>query len=135
MKTVDEVQRELADEFQAMGDGFDQYSYLVELSAGLPPLAEEKKTQERAVKGCQSQVWLDVRLENGLFFFAGDSDTLILRGILSLLQTLFNGRPAEEVAGAQVWFFGETEIMATFSADRQKGVGSIIQALQKQAAG
>ncbi len=132
-QAMDKLQQELVEEFQEMGDGFGQYAYLIELSVTLPPMDEGKKTEDRAVKGCQSHVWLDPRVENGMFSFDGDSDTLILKGVLVLLQAIFNGQPAADVAAADVWFFGKTEIMATFDADRQKGIGYIIRALQKAA--
>lgn len=134
MSAIDELQQEIVSDFELMGDGFGQYSYLIELSVTLPPLAEEKKTGDRAVKGCQSHVWLATRVEDGLFFFDGDSDTLILKGVLVLLQSIFNGQRAEEVARARVWFFEKTEIMAIFDADRQKGIGYIIRTLQELAA-
>ena len=134
-EAIDRLQRQLVEEFQEMGDGFGQYAYLIELSVTLPPMDEGKKTEDRAVKGCQSHVWLDPRVEDGVFSFDGDSDTLILKGVLALLQTLFNGQPTADVAGAEIWFFGQTEIMATFDADRQKGIGYIIRALQDAARG
>lgn len=134
MGRIDELQQEIVDDFELMGDGFGQYSYLIELSVTLPPLPEEKKTEDRVVKGCQSHVWLDMRVENGVFSFDGDSDTLILKGVLVLLQSIFNGQPALEVAEAKVWFFEKTEIMATFDADRQKGIGYIIRTIQARAA-
>jgi cysteine desulfuration protein SufE len=135
MSEIDRIQNEIVQDFREMGDGFEQYAYLIELSVTLPPLPAEKKTEDRVVKGCQSHVWLDTWIdENGRFYFAGDSDTLILKGVLVLLRRVFCGQPAQEVAGAQLWFFGQTEIMATFDADRQKGIGFIIQSLQRLAA-
>ena len=133
MDFMEMKQQEIAEEFAMMGDGFGQYAYLVELSAELPPMDEEKRTPERAVKGCQSQVWLETCLKEERFFFEGDSDTLILRGILLLLQSVFNGQRPEDVAAAKIWFLEQTEIPATFGADRQKGIGHIIRTLQEQA--
>ena len=127
MNPIDEKQAGLVREFQELGDGFEQYAYLIELSVALPPLDEEHKTDDRLVKGCQSHVWLDMRAEEGTFSFEGDSDTLILKGVLYLLREIFNGQPLEAVAKARVWFFEQTEIMATFDADRQKGIGYIIR--------
>ena len=60
-----------------------------------------------------------------------DSDTLIMKGVLYLLQDIFSGQALSEVAKARVWFFEQTEIMATFDADRQKGIGYIIRELQQ----
>ena len=130
MNQINEIQEKIVNDFLEIGDGFDQYAYLIELSVQLPSLAEEKKTEDRLVKGCQSHVWLDMRTEEGMFFFDADSDTLILKGVLFLLQDIFCGQPLEEVAKADIWFFDQTEIMTTFDADRQKGIGYIIRAMQ-----
>lgn len=130
MNHIDTLQEQIVSDFQEMGDGFEQYAYLIELSVNLPALSEEKKTGDRLVKGCQSHVWLDMRAKDGIFSFEADSDTLILKGVLYLLRDIFNGQPLSEVAEARVWFFEQTEIMATFDADRQKGIGYIIRELQ-----
>ncbi len=130
MNHIDTLQEQIVSDFQEMGDGFEQYAYLIELSVNLPALPEEKKTGDRLVKGCQSHVWLDMRAKDGIFSFEADSDTLILKGVLYLLRDIFNGQPLSEVAEARVWFFEKTEIMATFDADRQKGIGYIIRELQ-----
>ena len=130
MNHIDTLQEQIVSDFQEMGDGFEQYAYLIELSVNLPALSEEKKTGDRLVKGCQSHVWLDMRARDGIFSFEADSDTLILKGVLYLLRDIFNGQPLSEVAEARVWFFEQTEIMATFDADRQKGIGYIIRELQ-----
>ena len=134
MTSIDEKQAKIAREFQELGDGFEQYAYLIELSVALPPLPEEKKTDDRLVKGCQSHVWLDLRTEDSAFAFDADSDTLILKGVLYLLREIFNGQQPEAVAAAELWFFGQTEIMTTFDADRQKGIGYIIRHIQEFAA-
>ena len=131
---IDEIQDQIVSDFQEIGDGFDQYAYLIELSMQLPGLPEDKKTEDRLVKGCQSHVWLDMHVEDGKFFFDADSDTLILKGVLYLLREIFNGQQPEAVAAAEVRFFGQTEIMATFDADRQKGIGYIIRHIQEFAA-
>ena len=131
---IDEIHDQIVSDFQEIGDGFDQYAYLIELSVQLPGLPEDKKTEDRLVKGCQSHVWLDMRAEGGAFRFDADSDTLILKGILWLLREIFDGQPLTDVANARIWFFAQTEIMATFDADRQKGIGYIIRTIQSFAA-
>ncbi len=134
MAEPEEIQRELIQEFQGLGDGFDQYAFLIELAGLLPPLAPERKTPERAVRGCQSHVWLDLRAEDGLLRMEADSDTYIIKGILYLLRRMFDGQPLTAVAAARLTIFEETEITATFEADRQKGVGYVAADIQRFAA-
>ncbi len=133
MTPIDQAQRELAETLTQMGDGFEQYSYLIECSLRLPPMPEEEKREDRLVRGCQSKVWLACTTQDGVFSFEGDSDTLIMKGVLYLLRVLLNGRPVREVAQASIWFFGQTEILVSFDAQRQKGIGSIIRTLQAAA--
>ena len=134
MSTIQSLQEELIAEFNELGDGFEQYSYLIELSAALPPYPAERRTEDRLVRGCQSHVWLDAWVQDGVFDFRADSDTLIIRGVLAVLHELFAGQPAAEVAGAELTLFSRTQLMETFSDDRQKGIGYIVQRLQNLAA-
>ena len=134
MSRIDERQDKIIRDFLEVGDAFDQYAYLIELSVMLPGLPEEKKTEDRLVKGCQSSVWLDMRAQNGIFEFDADSDTLILKGILYLLRDILNGQTAEEVARADIRFLAETDIMTTFGSDRQKGIGYITRKIKRFAA-
>ena len=134
MAVPEVIQRELIQQFQGLGDGFDQYAFLIELAGLLPPLAREMKTPERAVRGCQSYVWLDLSIDEGLFRMDADSDTYIIKGILYLLRRMFDGQPPAAVAAAHLTIFEETEITATFGADRQKGVGRVIEDIQRFAA-
>lgn len=133
MRSIQEIQEELIEEFREAGDGFDQYAYLIELSCLLPPMRAERKTPERAVQGCQSHVWLDAECRDGCFQFAADSDTLIIKGVLYLLQEVFCNQSPIDVAAAQVTFLKETAIMDTFEADRRKGIGFVIRQLQCEA--
>lgn len=135
MNEIERIQEELIRDFLSLGDGFDQYAYLIELSGMLPPLSAEKKTQDRVVRGCQSHVWLDMRKEDGRFHVEADSDTFIIKGILYLLRRMFEGQPLHLVACTAVTLFSKTELMETFESDRQKGIGYVIKAMQDFAAG
>ncbi len=114
----------------AMGDCFDQYSYLIVKAQQLPAMPEERKTQEALVPGCQSQVWLYVWTETGNVHLMADSDTLILRGVLQILRELFDGERVAEVLALQVRLFRETELAATFTSDRNTGVQTILRRIQ-----
>ena len=87
MESISSVLAQLKGEFASLPDGFARYSYLTELSALLSPPREVRQDQF-LYRGCQSKVWLHVTVENGLCHLAADSDTLIIRGILSLFREL-----------------------------------------------
>ena len=135
MNEIEHVQRELIADFLSMEDAFEQYAYLIELSAMLPPFAPEKKTKDRLEKGCQSSVWLDFSIKDGLFYMGADSDTYIMKGVLYLLMRMLNGQPPDRVAEAKITLFEETALMAVFETDRQKGIGSILREIRCFAGG
>ena len=97
METIREIQDRIIAEFSELGDPFDQYAYLIGLACEHPSMQADEKTPERLVEGCQSRVWLDIRCRDGVFFFRSDSDTLIIKGVLSLLERLFCGQPCRDV--------------------------------------
>ncbi len=131
---IEQRQDELIAEFLSIGSGFDRYSYLLELSALLRPLPAELRTDDRAVRGCQSNVWLDMHAsDDGIFSFDADSDTLIIKGVLYLLQYLYDGQDCALVAATPIRLFEETEIMASFGDARQKGIGYVLRTLQDYA--
>ena len=100
-------------------DGFERYSYLMELGGYLPPYPE-KRTPDYLVQGCQSQVWIHCYTKGGHFFFDADSDTHIIKGVLLLLQDLFSDFPVQEAANANLELIQELGLENEFSDTRQK---------------
>ncbi len=134
---MDEIRAEqeaILEEFRQMGDSFSCYSYLLALAALLPPCPEEARTPENAVQGCQSHVWLSSWAEKGRFRFLADSDTYILKGLLYLLMNVLDDRPLEPAAEGELFFWKDPLLLGSFDDRRQKGVGFVAAALQKQAA-
>lgn len=134
MSAIERIQTQIIQEFNAIGDSFDQYSYLIELACQLPALPDSEKTEEHLIKGCHSLVYLLIHVEDGRLYVRADSNTLILKGVLFLLIQMFSGQPVGEIAKARVRFLSETALMETFESDRQKGIGYIIQKIQTTAA-
>lgn len=134
MDEITAEQEAILEEFRGMGDAFGCYSYLLALAALLPPCPEEVRTEENAVKGCQSHVWLESRAEEGRFRFRADSDTYILKGLLYLLMNVLDDRPLEAAAGAELYFWKDRMLLGSFDDQRQKGIGYVAAALQKSAA-
>ena len=134
MPTIQEKQDWLIDDFNELGDSFDQYSYLVTIACSLPEMPEAEKTPERLVAGCQSQVWLAMRAQGGRFYLEADSGTLIIRGVLKLLEELLNGETLADVAAAEITFLRKTAILEAFESSRQKGMGYILKRIRGFAA-
>ena len=102
----------LKDEFSELEDGFERYSYLMELGSYLPPYPEEKRTPDHLVRGCQSQVWIHCYTKDGHFFFDADSDTFIIKGVLLLLQDLLSDLPVQETANANLELLQELGLIS-----------------------
>jgi cysteine desulfuration protein SufE len=87
--------------FELLGDWEERYGYLIELGKKLPGLAETEKTEDRRVHGCQAMVWMIMEPDpehSGALRFRADSDAFIVRGLIAVLQLIFNGHTPEEIA-------------------------------------
>lgn len=130
MADIRELQDQIIQNFRELEDPFDQYTYLIALSASLPVMDDERRAGLSPIAGCQSHVWLDMRREGDTFVFDADSDTMLIRGILYLLQQVLSHQPLADVASAQLDFLEKSGITGTLAADRRKGIGYIVQALK-----
>jgi cysteine desulfuration protein SufE len=132
--TLDDIRKKFVSDFQMMDDSFGRHAYLLELAALLPPMDSSLKNESRLVKGCQSMVWLSLRLDEGRVMISADSDTLIVRGILFIIIEILSGRTADEILSAGFDFLKDAGIMETFSAERMKGIGNVIESIRDFAA-
>ena len=98
---TDRIQEDIIEEFSVFDEWLDKYDYLIELSDTLPAIADEHRTDNYVIKGCQSRVWVDARLEDGKVYFAADSDAIITKGIIALLIRVMNGRTPQEILDFQ----------------------------------
>ena len=132
-KTLKEVQEGIVDDFSMYDEWLDKYEYLIELGKGLTPYPEEKKTDDRLIKGCQSRVWLDWSLEEGRLRFSADSDAIITKGIISLLISVYSGRTPEEIAGDDFSFLERIGLKENLSPTRANGLVSMIRTIKTAA--
>ena len=95
---------------------------------------EEKKTDDRLIKGCQSRVWLDSRVEDGKIFFTADSDAISTKGIISLLIRLYSGRTPEEILGSDFSVVEKIGLKENLSPTRANGLVSMIEKIRQIAA-
>ncbi len=132
-KTLKEVQEEIVDDFSMYDEWLDKYEYLIELGKNLASYPEEKKTDDRLIKGCQSRVWLDWSMEEGRLYFCADSDAIITKGIISLLISVYSGRTPEEIAADDFSFLGRIGLKENLSPTRANGLVSMIQTIRTAA--
>ena len=89
MNTLEEAKKAVIEDFSMYDEWLDKYEYLIELGRSLEPFPEEKKTEDRLIKGCQSRVWLEGEVSDGFLRFTADSDAIITKGIISLLISVY----------------------------------------------
>ena len=133
-KSLQDVENEVIDEFLIFDDWLDKYEYLIELGKSLKEYPEDRKTDDRLVKGCQSRVWIDFSIENGRIFFNADSDAIITKGIISLLVRIYSGRTPEEILSSDFSVVERIGLKENLSPTRANGLVSMIQMIRAIAA-
>lgn len=131
--TLQEKKQQVIEDFSLYDEWLDKYEYLIELGKALEPFPEEKKTEDRLIKGCQSRVWLDSEVRDGKLFFTADSDAIITKGIISLLIGVYSGRTPEEIAADDFGFVSQIGLKENLSPTRANGLVSMIETIKKQA--
>lgn len=126
---------EIVEDFEFLDDWEDRYAHVIDLGKAMPPLEDALKVPATKVEGCASQVWLMPEIEGGVFRFRGDSDALIVRGIIAVLFALYNGVPVSDVgkidAKAEL---GRLSLEEHLSAQRSNGLKAMIQRINLLAA-
>ena len=97
MKTINELQDEVIEEFSDFDDWMDKYQLLIDLGNEQEPLNPEYKTDQNLIDGCQSRVWLQADMEDGKVIFQAESDALIVKGIIALLIKVVSGHTPDEI--------------------------------------
>ncbi len=130
-----EAFEEIAETFEFLDDWEDRYRHVIDMGKAMEPLDDGLKTPVFKVDGCASQVWLVPQIESGVFRFRGDSDAMIVRGLIAILAALFNGLPLAEVAGVDARAeFEKLGLNEHLSAQRSNGVRAMVERIRATAA-
>lgn len=132
--TLEEKQASVIEDFSLYDQWLDKYEYLIELGKNLVPFPEDKKTEDRLIKGCQSRVWLDARMDGGKVVFTADSDAIITKGIIALLIDVFSGRTPSEILSSDFSFIDAIGLRENLSPTRAGGLASMIERIREVAA-
>lgn len=131
--TLEQAENEVVETFSMYEEWLDKYEYLIDLGKNLEPYPEEKKTDDRLIKGCQSRVWLDYRMDGGRLYFNADSDAIITKGIISLLIGIYSGRTPKEISGSDFSFIEKIGLKENLSPTRANGLASMIATIKAAA--
>ncbi len=121
---------EIIDNFSVLDEWEDRYRYLIDLGRGLEPLADGERTPATKVRGCASQVWLITEVsghgEDAVLKFRGDSDALIVRGLIAVLFALYSGMTAREIlATDEKAAFAQLGLDSHLTPQRSNGLASM----------
>lgn len=130
-----EAFEQIVEDFEFLDDWEDRYRLVIEEGKSMPALDDALKVPATKVDGCASQVWLHPRVEEGRFHFDGDSDAMIVRGLIALLHRLYDGLPLEEVRAVDAKAeLGRLALHDHLSAQRSNGLRAMIDRIRDYAA-
>ncbi len=133
IKKINNIQDEIIDEFSKLNDWFDKYEYLINLGKSLKPIDEKLKTEENLIRGCQSSVWLKPETRDGKIYYLADSDSLISKGMISLLLRVLNNRYPEDIVNTHLYYIDKIGLSSNLSPFRANGLMSIIKQIKSYA--
>lgn len=133
MKTINELQDEVVEEFSDFDDWMDKYQMLIDLGNELKPLDEKYKTEQNLIDGCQSRVWLQCDLVDGKLVFTADSDALIVKGIIALLIQVISGHTPKEILDADLYFIDKIGLRDHLSPTRSNGLLAMVKQIKAYA--
>ena len=131
--TINEIQDEIIEEFSGLDDWMDKYQLLIDLGNELTPLDERYKTEQNLIDGCQSRMWLQADLVNGLIHFTAESDALIVKGIVSLLIRVLSDHTPQEILDADLYFIEEIGLKEHLSPTRSNGLVAMVKQIRAYA--
>ena len=125
--TINEIQDNVIEEFSAFDDWMDKYSLLIDLGNSLPELDEKYKTESNLIEGCQSRVWLQADYVDGKIVFQGESDAVIVKGIVSLLINVLSNHTPQEILDADLYFIEQIGLKEHLSPTRSNGLVAMVK--------
>ena len=128
--TIEKVQQDIIEEFGVYQDWMDKYAYLIELGNELEPLDPKDKNDQNLIKGCQSRVWLVAEKENSQIHFRGESDAVIVKGLVALLLRVVSGRTPKEIMENDLHFIDDLGLKQHLSPTRANGLLSMVKQIR-----
>jgi len=128
--TINEKQDEIIEEFNLFDDWMDKYSLLIDLGNSLEPIKEGEKVPQNIIEGCQSRVWLNADYKNGIITFRGESDAILVKGIVSLLIQVLSGHTPDEILNTDLYFIEKIGLREHLSPTRSNGLLAMIKQMR-----
>ncbi|MCD7930866.1 MAG: SufE family protein [Tannerellaceae bacterium] len=131
--TINELQDNIIEEFSVFDDWMDKYALLIDLGNSLAPLDEQYKKESNLIEGCQSRVWLHAEYKDGKILFQGESDAVIVKGIVSLLIQILSNHTPQEILDADLYFIDQIGLKEHLSPTRSNGLVAMVKQMRMYA--
>jgi len=128
--TINELQDEIIDEFSQFDDWMDKYALLIDLGNSLEPLDSKYKNPQNIIEGCQSRVWLNAELNNGIITYQGESDAVLVKGIVSLLIHVLSNHTPDEIINTELYFIDAIGLKEHLSPTRSNGLVAMVKQMK-----
>jgi len=128
--TINQIQDSIVEDFNQFDDWMDKYALLIDLGNSLQPIEEKHKVPQNIIEGCQSRVWLTAEMKDGIIEFQGESDAILVKGIVALLLQVFSGRTPDEILNADLYFVEKIGLREHLSPTRSNGLLAMIKQIK-----
>ena len=124
---INDIQDEIIEEFSSFDDWMDRYSLLIEYGNGLEPFPEADKNDKNLIDGCQSKVWFTAEMQDGKVIYHGDSDAILVKGIVALLIRVLSEQTPEDIINTKLYFIDEIQLREHLSPTRSNGLNAMLR--------
>ena len=131
--SIEETEQEIIEEFEIFDDWLQKYEHLIDLGKSLPLIDEKNKTNDKLIKGCQAQVWLQSEFKNGKIIYTADSDAIITKGMVALMVRVLSNHTPDEIINAKLDFVEKIGLIKHLSPTRSNGLVSMIKQMKLDA--
>jgi cysteine desulfuration protein SufE len=133
MSSIQEIEKEIEEDFALFDDWEGKYEYLIDMAKSLPKIEDKYKVEENIIKGCQSRVWLHSEKQGDKIVFTADSDAIITKGMVALMVRVLSNQSAKEIMGADLNFINKIGLKENLSPTRANGLVSMIRRMKEDA--
>ena len=131
--SIEELEQEIIEEFEMFDDWMQRYEHLIDLGKSMPMIEEKYKTEDKLIKGCQSQVWMHSELKDGKVVYTADSDAIITKGMVALMIRVLSNHTPDEIVNSKLGFIEKIGLTKHLSPTRSNGLLSMIKQMKLDA--
>ena len=133
MATINEIQDQIIEDFGLFDEWDEKYAYIIDLGKKLKGIDPIYKVEKNIIKGCQSLVWMTSNYQDGKVNYQGESDAIIVKGLVALLLNVLSGQGAEEIAKSDLYFIHKIGMEQHLSMTRSNGLASMVKQMKMHA--